>query len=136
MENWVIDGYIREYVDKKWLEMADAIVFLNLNFWKCLSQAIGRAIKIAFRYVSGSYRGQTNLSSESEKYADYQVLPLHELGRRQIKKWIYDAKNWKRYQDIYMALGKEYPQKFIVLRSHKEICCFLEKALKQIAPKA
>ena len=150
-DEWIIDGYRWQCIKEEWMAETDLIIFLNIGKWTCFWSALMRYIK---SYACG-------IIKRIKRYMAHNVENVespHKDGNKTVGKeqrhisfdsksfqYIYDklkktiwhlcyiirVEHIRENERYYMKIGEHYPEKFIVLKSRKEVERFLEAALNQ-----
>ena len=138
--SWIIDGYERNCVKETWLADAEQIVFLRVGKWTCFwrvflrdaKQVVPWAIKCASRYFRHAPSVQQTANQERETST---VKPPSFISRISAKCWqlrdIITKTHGPEGEAYYMRFGQRYPEKFIVLRTKKEIHQFKNALLRE-----
>ena len=134
--SWIIDGYRVECVKEAWLAEADRIVFLSLGRWTCFRRTFKQYLvdwvnkrrrrRRAKRPDTACPAGQKAPGGGGKK------RPLYMVCYRIIwhLNYILLVEHSPKFEAFYMGVGGRYPEKFVVLRSQKEIDRFQKAALE------
>ncbi|MDE6111729.1 MAG: ATP-binding cassette domain-containing protein [Eubacterium sp.] len=107
-ESWVIDGNYREMYQAERLEQADKIIILLYNRFVCMKGAFKR---------NREYKGKVR-----ESMADGCT--------ERMDFWFFTWIIFKQYSIIrkkrFKSIQKKYPAKTVILKSRKQLNCYLE----------
>ena len=108
-ETWVIDGNYSGVFFEERMEKADRIVFLNFNRFSCLYRAWKRKVQ---------YTGRTrpDMAEGCSEKMDMEFM-----------QWILWKSRTKRAKNRYRSLQEKYPEKFVMLRTQKELTAYIRK---------
>lgn len=111
-ENWVIEGdYRKVYLDR--FKQADYIIFLNFNRFRCLWGVIKRYIK---------FKNKDRVSRAKGCNENLSVSFLH---------WLLFGSRAKKQMQFYKDLNELYTDKFIELKSRRQLNIFLKNLNKE-----
>lgn len=127
-DSWVIDGYLSQYIEDKWLEAADCVLFLNFSRWRCLVRLLKR---------SQSHHRQDHIQpprpdlppSEEKKLKRRRERPEGWMKRKNLRylRWIFLQENRLRRQRYYFRTGERCTEKFMVVNTPKQLDAFLHQ---------
>lgn len=115
-QNWVIDGNYTSFHQRRRLEEADRIVFMNFNRWNCLIRAIRR------------YRRYKGKARESMAAGCDEKLDLSFIW------WILWQGRTRRRKKKYAAILRDYGEKTVVLHNQRELNRFMESPFSDGRP--
>ena len=108
-ESWVIDGnYSGVFYDER-MEKADRIIFMNFNRFTCLYRAWKRKVKY-------SGKSRPDMTEGCNEKLD-----------REFAMWILRDSRTKKALDRYRSEKEKYPEKFIEIRSQRELDAYIKK---------
>lgn len=110
-ESWIIDGNYSALAYWERMELADQIIFLNVNRFQCLWQAYRR-------YLHNRGQVRSSIAPGCLEKFDWEFFC-----------WILWNGRSKRHRSRYRQVMQTYPQKCTVCRSHRDIRRLKEKYL-------
>ena len=111
-DGWIIDGNFFSILMEERLAQADLIIHLDINRFTCYFSSLKRAI---------SYRN---------KYRESAPIHCNEKFDLSFQWWILFQGRSKRRKDRIKAIAKFYENKFLNLKSRKEVSSYLEMVKK------
>lgn len=126
--DWIIDGYRPECIKREWLSEASRIVFLDLGKWTCFWRVFRRQNNSYYQWAI--HQTKKNLRSNRKP----QEQPAGTDTKKPISYYVHYMFNDIRHltniirkghrpeiRAYYMGIGGEWPEKFTVLRTKKEV---------------
>lgn len=107
-DSWVIDGNYSKLHYEKRMAQADKIIFLDFPRLVCLVRAYRR-------YLQNRGRSRSSMAAGCPEKFDLEFAL-----------WILSKGRGKASRERYANLQRQYPEKFIRLRSQRELTKFLE----------
>lgn len=134
---WIIDGYREQCVKEAWLEESDRMIFLNIGKWTCFWRIVKRYIRSFILWIRGCMlkilksarqaAGQPPATDRISHIPMY-LMPMNILRHLD---YIIREEHSSKFEAYYMGIGGRYSEKFVVMRTQREINRFREVLLKE-----
>lgn len=110
-ESWVIDGNYQCFLQKKRLEEADQIIFLDFPRRICFYRALKR-------YFKNRRKTRADMAAGCIEKMDFEFM-----------RWILHDGRTKERKQHFQMIQQSFSQKTIVLKTPKEVHLFLKKTI-------